>query len=695
MKKLFVCMLVLFFSGLSLAQISAEEAIPVIESRGILTSVDESPLTFTEFKAAIEKAFPGKEEIIKGKGEVSRADFAVAMVEVLGLQSEAEAFDEICTTALDEWEAPEEAWGALTVAYRSNRQLLDFRYGHVIEASSPITRKEAAISIYMAMNPPAKGGTATTAVTADAPGFNTLFTSAGLTWTICNIIGDGVTGTDKDGFYFPRMIKRMPSLENGLMVINEDGSLTITYELRKGMKWHDGEPVTAHDAKFQWEVMNSGAPVTTNYFESSVSEVEVIDDYTYSITLPEPLSNAELGSSVYAYYFGWFQLPEHVFRDSYEEAKHSGSWDSFVENATKNPIMTGPYKLKEYVEGQYVIMEAFDEYYMGRPNIDQLVMRIIPDMDVVFASTLNGEIDFGRYTLTLKQSVQLENERADMFNVFYTPNIAYDNLNLNLRDPEDTSKPHPIFGDKRVRQAVLYGLNREQISNVVYAGLAEVVDTWITDLHQMRDALKSPEVKHYEYNPAKAKALLEEAGWKLNSKGIYEKDGTPLKFSLSLASGSGDYQMMAQMIQGMLKQIGMEVEIEVMPALVIWTEIFPYGDFDAHISGWGYGVSDEAANYWTTDQIPSEENYWGGMNFTGWANAENDELVNAAARELDPEKKLALYEKHFALWTEELPVLPLVVAPTPHFAKKYIKSFNSGYDNGLGWIIQNWYIDEQ
>ena len=223
---------------------------------------------------------------------------------------------------------------------------------------------------------------------------------------------------------------------------------------------------------------------------------------------------------------------------------------------------------------------------MGRPNIDQLVMRIIPDMDVVFASTLNGEIDFGRYTLTLKQSVQLENERADMFNVFYTPNIAYDNLNLNLRDPEDTSKPHPIFGDKRVRQAVLYGLNREQISNVVYAGLAKVVDTWITDLHQMRDALKSPEVKHYEYNPRKP-ALLEEAGWKLNSKGIYEKDGTPLKFSLSLASGSGDYQMMAQIIQGMLKQIGMEVEIEVMPALVIWTEIFPYGDFDAHISGWG------------------------------------------------------------------------------------------------------------
>ncbi len=92
-----------------------------------------------------------------------------------------------------------------------------------------------------------------------------------------------------------------------------------------------------------------------------------------------------------------------------------------------------------------------------------------------------------------------------MFNVFFTPNIAYDNLNLNLRDPNDTSKPNKFFGDKRVRQAVLYAIDRQQISNVVYSGLAEVVDTWITDLHQMRDALQSPLVKHYEYNPAKAK----------------------------------------------------------------------------------------------------------------------------------------------------------------------------------------------
>lgn len=692
MKKLLVSLLLLVFAVMGFAQIAAEEAIPVIESKGIMAKVDDSPLTYAEFRTAVEKAFPGKGQLISGTGEVSRADFVLALVEVLGLQAEVAAVEEICTTALDEWDTPEEVWGALTVAYRSNRQLLGFRYGHVIEADAPITRRESAVSLYMAMNPPAKGGIITTAVGADAPGFNTLFTSSGLTWTICNIIGDGYTGTNKDGFYFPRMIKRMPSLENGLMKINDDGSLSITYELRKGMKWHDGAPVTANDAKFQWEVMISGAPVTTNYFESSVSEVTVIDDLTFTITLPEPLSNAELGSSVYAYYFGWFQLPEHVYRKDFEAARESGKWDDFVTKATKNPIMTGPYKFKEYAEGQYVILEAFDGYFMGRPNIDQIVMKIIPDSDVTFASTLNGEIDFGRYTLDLKQSIQLQNQHSNVFNVFFTPNIAYDNLNLNLRDPKDTTKPHPILGDKKVRQAILHAINREQISNVVYSGLAEVVDTWITDLHQMRDALKSPLVKHYEYNLDKAKGLLAEAGWKLNNRGVMEKNGVPLEFTLSLASGYSSSQMTAQIIQGMLKQVGINVKIDAKPALVIWTEVFPYGDFDALLSGWGYGVSDEAANYWTSDQIPSEANFWGGTNYTGWANSENDEIINAAARELDPEKKVALYEKHFALWTDELPSLPLVVAPTPHFAKKYIKSFNSGYDNGLGWIIQNWYI---
>lgn len=694
MKKLLIFSFLLLFAIMTFAQISSEEAIPVIEGKGIITAVDDSSLTFGEFKTAVEKAFPGKGQLITGTGEVTRADFAVALVKVLGLEAEANAVEEICTTAIDEWEAPEEAWGALTVAYRSNRQLLDFRYGHVIEPTSPITKKEAAVSIYMAMNPPVKGGIATTAVAADAPGFNTLFTSSGLTWTICNIIGDGYTGTDNNGFYFPRMIKRMPSLENGLMKMNEDGSLTITYELRKGMKWHDGTPVTARDAKFQWEVMTSGAPVTANYFENSVSEVTIIDDLTFSITLPEPLSNAELGSSVYAYYFGWFQIPEHIYRKDFEQAKASGLWDSFVEKATKNPIMTGSYMLKEYVEGQYVILEAFNDYYMGRPNIDQIVMKIIPDSDVTFASTLNGEIDFGRYTLDLKQSIQLQNQLSNVFNVFFTPNIAYDNLNLNLRDPNDTSKPNKFFGDKRVRQAVLYAIDRQQISNVVYSGLAEVVDTWITDLHQMRDALKSPLVKHYEYNPAKAKELLAEAGWKLNNKGILEKDGVVFEFSIVGPAGSTQYQMMAQMIQSMLKQVGISVKVDLKPSLVVWTEIMPYGNFDALLSGWGYGVSDDASNYWTTDLIPSDANYWGGTNYTGWSNAENDEIIYAAARELDPAKKVALYEKHFALWTEELPVLPLVVAPTPHFAKKYIKSFDSGYDNGLGWIIQNWYIQK-
>lgn len=694
MKKVLLIGLALFVCVV-LAQISLQEAAPVIQKLGILQKVDDSPLSYDEFHAAIAKAFPGKENLIKkGSEPVLRKDFIMTLVKILGLEQEAAKFKEICTLANDENKVPPEAIGAFTLAFRSDKQLLDYRYGHLLEPFSPITKAEAAKSFYMALYPPKRGGTITTAVGANPKGFNTLFTSSGLTWTICNIIGDGYTGTDDYGFYHPRMIKRLPSLENGLIKINPDGSVSITFELRKGMKWHDGHPVTARDAKFQWEVMVSEAPITSNYFEKLVQRVDIIDDYTFTIHLPYPVPGMELGSSVYAYYYGWFQLPEHIFREDFEKAKATGKWDEFVQKVMFNPIMTGPYKFKEYVEGQYIVLEAFDDYYMGRPNIDRIVMKIIPDQDVIFASTLKGEIDFGRYTLNLQQSLQLQKEKGDIFNVYFTPNVALWTLDLNFRDPNDLSKPHPLFSDIRVRQAMLYAIDRQQLNEIVFQGLGQIMDTWITELHIMRDALKSDKIKKYPYDPKKAEQLLAEAGWKKNRQGLLEKDGKIFEFTMIAGAGNPQTELMAQLIQAMLKKVGISMKIELKPALVIWEEA-PMGKFDAWLTGWGYGVSDEALNYWGSDMIPSEENNWGGTNYTGWSNPRNDELMQLMAKEVDPKKRLQLYEEHFALWTNDLPVLPLISDPTPHFAKKYIKSFNSTYDSGLGWIIYNWYIDTE
>ncbi|MCX7812418.1 MAG: peptide ABC transporter substrate-binding protein [Pseudothermotoga sp.] len=677
------------------AQISLQEAAPVIQKLGILQKIDDSPLSYDEFRAAVAKAFPGKENLVKkGSEPVLRKDFILILVKVLGLEQEAAKFKEICTLANDEDKVPPESVGAFTLAFRSDRQLLDYRYGHLLEPFSPITKAEAARSFYMALYPPKRGGTITTAVVANPKGFNTLFTSSGLTWTICNIIGDGYTGTDDNGFYHPRMIKRLPSLENGLIKINPNGSVSITFELRKGMKWHDGHPVTARDAKFQWEVMISDAPITSNYFEKLVQRVDVIDDYTFTIHLPHPVPGMELGSSVYAYYYGWFQLPEHIFREDFEKAKATGKWDEFVQKVMFNPIMTGPYKFKEYVEGQYIVLEAFDGYYMGRPNIDRIVMKIIPDQDVIFASTLKGEIDFGRYTLNLQQSLQLQKEKGDIFNVYFTPNVALWTLDLNFRDPNDLSKPHPLFSNVRVRQAMLYAIDRQQLNEVVFQGLGRIVDTWITELHIMRDALKSNKIKKYPYDPKKAEQLLTEAGWKKNRQGLLEKDGKIFEFTMIAGAGNPQTELMAQLIQAMLKKVGISMKIELKPPLVIWEEA-PMGKFDAWLTGWGYGVSDEALNYWGSDMIPSEENNWGGTNYTGWSNPRNDELMRLMAKEVDYKKRVQLYEEHFALWTNDLPVLPLISDPTPHFAKKYIKSFNSTYDSGLGWIIYNWYIDTE
>jgi len=691
---LFVACFSLFFS-VFFGQVAQDIAVPYIESKGILSDCTADPMTYEEFYTAVEVAFPEAEIPFEaGPEQVLRKDFIANVLKILDLEDEALKFEDAYTWANDERIIPDAYLPQFTLAYQSNRQLLDYRYGQLAAPFKAITKIEAARSFYSAIFPPEQGGQVVTAVTADPPGFNTLFTSSGLTWTLCNILGDGYLGTNEDGFYIPRMIKEIPTVENGLIQMLDNGGMAITYNVRKGMKWHDGVEITAHDAAFQWEVMVSNAPVASNYFERMVKKVEVHDDYSFTIYFDQPMADGKFGSSVYGYYFGWFQLPEHVYREPFEEAKASGKWDAFANDITRNPVLSGPYKLKEYKEGQHVVLEAFDEYYMGRPNIDTVIFRIIPDSDSIFASTLNGEIDVGRYTLDLKQSLQLRNQKSDMFNVFLTPNVAYRCIDLNFRDPEDLTKPNPLFGDIRTRQAFLYGLNREQINNIVFQGEAEIVDTWITELHMMREALKAPAIKHYEYNPTKAKQLMEEAGWKMNKNGYYEKDGEIFEFKLIGAAGSTETEILSQLIQGMLKAIGMKVNIDLKPSLVLWTEVMPYGNFDALLTGWGYGINDEASNYWGSNNIPSEANGFGGTNYTGWSNARNDEILDELTRTMAAEKKLELYTEHFKIWTEELPVIPLMADPTPHFAKKYIRSFSSTYDGGLGWVIQNWYIEK-
>ena len=314
----------LFFSVL-FGQVSQEIAVPYVESKGIISECTTEPLTYDVFYKAVQLAFPGAEITFEPSADqVLRKDFIVNMVNILGLEDDAMSFEGVYTWANDERSIPEAYLPYFTLAYQSDRQLLDYRYGQLAAPFKAITEIEAARAIYSAIFPPQQGGQVVTAVTADPPGFNTLFTSSGLTWTLCNILGDGYLGTNEDGFYIPRMITEIPTVENGLIQMLDNGGMAITYNIRKGMKWHDGVEITAHDAAFQWEVMVSDAPVTSNYYEQMVQTVEINDDYSFTIYFDQLMADGKFGSSVYGYYFGWFQLPEHVYREGFEEAKASG-----------------------------------------------------------------------------------------------------------------------------------------------------------------------------------------------------------------------------------------------------------------------------------------------------------------------------------------------------------------------------------
>lgn len=192
----------------------SEFATVLAKARGI-QAVKPSAPTFSDLKAS-DSSYPYVEALVKAgvipvasskkfepEAPVKRADMAVWIINALGLAKEAASIKEPVLMANDEDKVPQHAIGAMTLAYRSDRQLLGYRRGRLAAPMEGATRREIAKAIYMMMNPPKRGGTIVTAFTAEPPGFNTLVTSSGATWTIDNIIGDGNTGSDQDGFYFP------------------------------------------------------------------------------------------------------------------------------------------------------------------------------------------------------------------------------------------------------------------------------------------------------------------------------------------------------------------------------------------------------------------------------------------------------------------------------------------------------------
>ena len=402
--------------------------------------------------------------------------------------------------------------------------------------------------------------------------------------------------------------------------VSPDG-LTYTFKLRQGVKFHDDSELKAADVKYTIDYYRDPANAATiQSAYTGIGSIDTPDDYTVVVNM-ETVNAASLVT--------WGTNP------IVHAAHHAEVGDATY---STSPIGTGPFKLKEWKAAEYTELEAFDDYFKGRPAVDIMRMEVVPEDAVRKAALDTGEADSSAWPLLVEDSLALEQDPN--FKVFRTPGDSIKHF------PIDNQKPY--FADKRCRQALMHALDRQRIIDDLWNGAAEVAHSNIPPSSQYYKA----DLKQYEFDPEKAKALFDEAGWTEGADGIREKDGVKFAFTCTVKAGDQARKAIAELAQQLFKEVGVDMQLAEAPVAEI-LEAMRSGTMEMSIFNWTYnsGVLEPDC----TDTLTSA----GGNNFPHFQNAEMDELCAQGLQKVEVAERRPIYDRIQEIFVEEVPVLYL------------------------------------
>lgn len=441
--------------------------------------------------------------------------------------------------------------------------------------------------------------------------------------------------------------------------ISPDG-LTITFKLRRKVKWQDGKPFTARDCLFTYQVMvDPKTPTAYSEDYLQVKKAEALDDHTFRVTYPKPFAPA-LGS------WGLAMLPQHLLAGQ----------DITKSPLARHPIGTGPYHFKEWQTGNRIVLTYNSDYFDGRPYLNGYIYRVIPDQATMFMELKAGNID--RMGLTplqyTRQTAYAKFQR--LFNKYKYVSFSYVYLGYNLEDQR--------FADRRVRQALSYAINKQEIIEGVLLGLGQEA----TGPYKPGTWFYNPDVPRFDYNPEKAKALLAEAGWRPNSGGILAKDGKPFEFTILTNQGNELRVRTGEIIQRRLREVGIVVKLRTVEWAAFLKEFIDKGRFEAVLLGWTTGQDPDLYDIWHSSKTKPGE-----LNFIHYHNPEVDKLLIEGRHTFDREKRKRAYFRLQEIIAEDQPYTFLFVPDAlPTISKRFrgIKPAPAGID----YNFPKWYVPQ-
>lgn len=423
-----------------------------------------------------------------------------------------------------------------------------------------------------------------------------------------------------------RNFKAVPDLATSWKVA-ADG-LKWTFNLRKGVKWHDGQPFTAADVAFTFNDIALNQKLGANHSGeyAPVNRVNVVNDYTVEFILKQPY--ASLPS--YLSYFVCI-LPKHKF----EGVVDPWNFNQFNKEA---PVGTGPFKLTRRVAGSVVELTRNETYWAGIPKVKTIIFKVIPDSNAQLAQLLAGDLDL--ISLANANTVDRVKSDKNLMVSAQTQNLYYW-ISLNQTDPRLT--------DVRVRQALLYALDRPAMIKSILNGYGQVATGPIAPVQK---AYYNNKVAKYPYDPQKAKALLKEAGWTPGPDGVLQKDGKP--FVISMPTGS--YQQLVPitlLVQQYWKSIGVTAEIKTMEWNSYIQQVVVKRDYQGSVAWWFTPADPDVLPYYAAEEAG------GGYNIPGYKNPLLDKLLVSGRNVTTQKDRVKIYNQAQELMANELPYLYL------------------------------------
>ena len=474
---------------------------------------------------------------------------------------------------------------------------------------------------------------------------------------------EGLITTNANNTYVPVLAERIPTEENGLIVVDADGTVTMTWPLQENVRWHDGEPFTSEDVCFTWRFVTSeGSQVYNRDQYLGITDCQAPDDHTVVF----------VWEGQRAYYAGIFEaiLPEHVLGGmTTEEVVNFTPY-----NRGEALVGTGPFRFAEWRSGEYIRVVRNDDYWRGPeyPTIDEIVWSFLPDSNTRLNALRAQQHHFGQIEPTQVEQVAT----LPGYDVHLISQNTFMHFDLSL----NTENARALFSDVEVRQALFHAIDREAIAEQLMQGTVRVADSPLNPTGPFHN----PDVPSVTFDPDLARRMLDRAGWIEGSDGVRTKDGRRFAFVMLNRAGTADRIAVAQVIQAQLQDIGVVVTFETLENAA-WTQRWRSGQWEALVSAWFLPADPSITGLYSCG---------GPNNMTGFCDADLDELMHASDRLLDAtERKRVLDEAQLLLATKAR-MLPLYYNVVPEVVSDRIVNYRgSGTNFGSFWNLWEWSLD--